>query len=161
MTKLRVGHGYDVHRLVEGRALILGGVTVPFDRGLLGHSDADVLTHAVMDALLGAAALGDIGKLFPDSDAAYAGADSIALLERVTALLREHGWQVGNVDATVVAQTPRLAPYIPEMRRRLAEAMGLDVDCVSVKATTEERLGFTGSGEGMAAHAVALIERLN
>ena len=161
MTKLRVGHGYDVHRLVEGRALILGGVTVPFDRGLLGHSDADVLTHAVMDALLGAAALGDIGKLFPDSDAAYAGADSIALLRRVTALLREHGWQVGNVDATVVAQTPKLAPYVPEMRRRLAEAMGLDVDCVSVKATTEERLGFTGSGEGMAAHAVALIERLN
>lgn len=161
MTKLRVGHGYDVHRLVEGRALILGGVTVPFDRGLLGHSDADVLTHAVMDALLGAAALGDIGKLFPDSDAAYAGADSIALLERVTALLREYGWQVGNVDATVVAQAPKLAPYIPEMRRRLAEAMGLDVDCVSVKATTEERLGFTGSGEGMAAHAVALIERLN
>ena len=161
MTKLRVGHGYDVHRLVEGRALILGGVTVPFDRGLLGHSYADVLTHAVMDALLGAAALGDIGKLFPDSEAAYAGADSIALLERVTALLREHGWQVGNVDATVVAQAPRLAPYIPEMRRRLAEAMGLDVDCVSVKATTEERLGFTGSGEGMAAHAVALIERLN
>ena len=161
MTKLRVGHGYDVHRLVTGRKLILGGVTVPFDRGLLGHSDADVLTHAVMDALLGAAALGDIGKLFPDSDAAYAGADSIALLERVTALLREHGWQVGNVDATVVAQTPKLAPYIPDMRRRLAEAMGLDVDCVSVKATTEERLGFTGSGEGMAAHAVALIERLN
>ena len=161
MTKLRVGHGYDVHRLTEGRALILGGVTVPFDRGLLGHSDADVLTHAVMDALLGAAALGDIGKLFPDSDAAYAGADSIALLERVTALLREHGWQVGNVDATVVAQVPKLVPYIPEMRRRLAEAMGLDVDCVSVKATTEERLGFTGSGEGMAAHAVALIERLN
>ena len=161
MTDLRVGHGYDVHRLVQGRALVLGGVTVPFDRGLLGHSDADVLTHAVMDALLGAAALGDIGKLFPDSDAAYAGADSIALLERVTALLREHGWQVGNVDATVVAQTPKLAPYIPEMRRRLAEAMGLDVDCVSVKATTEERLGFTGSGEGMAAHAVALIERLN
>ena len=159
MTKLRVGHGYDVHRLVEGRALILGGVTVPFDRGLLGHSDADVLTHAVMDALLGAAALGDIGKLFPDSDAAYAGADSIALLERVTALLREHGWQVGNVDATVVAQAPRLAPYIPDMRRRLAEAMGLDVDCVSVKATTEERLGFTGSGEGMAAHAVALVEK--
>ena len=146
---------------MEGRALILGGVTVPFDRGLLGHSDADVLTHAVMDALLGAAALGDIGQLFPDSDAAYAGADSIALLERVTALLREHGWQVGNVDATVVAQAPKLAPYIPDMRRRLAEAMGLDVDCVSVKATTEERLGFTGSGEGMAAHAVALIERLN
>lgn len=161
MTKLRVGHGYDVHRLTEGRALILGGVTVPFDRGLLGHSDADVLTHAVMDALLGAAALGDIGQLFPDSDAAYAGADSMLLLRRVTALLREHGWQVGNVDATVVAQAPRLATYIPDMRRRLAEAMGLDVDCVSVKATTEEKLGFTGSGGGMAAHAVALIERLN
>ena len=161
MTDLRIGYGYDVHRLVPGRALVLGGVTVPFEKGLLGHSDADVLTHAVMDALLGAAALGDIGKLFPDSDEVYAGADSIALLERVTALLREHGWQVGNVDATVVAQAPKLAPYIPEMRRRLAEAMGLDVDCVSVKATTEERLGFTGSGEGMAAHAVALIERLN
>lgn len=161
MTNLRIGHGYDVHRLTERRRLVLGGVEIPWDCGLLGHSDADVLTHAVMDALLGAAALGDIGKLFPDSDAAYAGADSIALLERVTALLREHGWQVGNVDATVVAQTPKLAPYIPEMRRRLAEAMGLDVDCVSVKATTEERLGFTGSGEGMAAHAVALIERLN
>lgn len=161
MTGLRIGHGYDVHRLTEGRRLILGGVEVPYEKGLLGHSDADVLTHAVMDALLGAAALGDIGKLFPDSDAAYAGADSIALLERVTALLREHGWRVGNVDATVVAQAPRLAPYVPDMRRRLAEAMGLDVDCVSVKATTEERLGFTGSGEGMAAHAVALIERLN
>lgn len=161
MTGLRIGHGYDVHRLTEGRRLILGGVEVPYEKGLLGHSDADVLTHAVMDALLGAAALGDIGKLFPDSDAAYAGADSIALLERATALLRKHGWQVGNVDATVVAQTPKLAPYIPEMRRRLAEAMGLDVDCVSVKATTEEKLGFTGSGEGMAAHAVALIERLN
>ena len=161
MTNLRMGHGYDVHRLTAGRPLILGGVHVPYDRGLDGHSDADVLTHAVMDALLGAAALGDIGQLFPDSDAAYAGADSIALLRRVTALLREHGWQVGNVDATVVAQTPKLAPYIPEMRRRLAETMGLDVDCVSVKATTEERLGFTGSGEGMAAHAVALIERLN
>ena len=161
MIGIRIGHGYDVHRLTEGRPLILGGVHIPYERGLLGHSDADVLAHAVMDALLGAAALGDIGKLFPDSDAAYAGADSIALLERVTALLREHGWQVGNVDATVVAQAPKLAPYIPEMRRRLAEAMGLDVDCVSVKATTEERLGFTGSGEGMAAHAVALIERLN
>lgn len=161
MTNLRIGHGYDVHRLTERRRLVLGGVEIPWDRGLLGHSDADVLTHAVMDALLGAAALGDIGQLFPDSDAAYAGADSMLLLRRVTALLREHGWQVGNVDATVVAQAPKLAPYIPDMRRRLAEAMGLDVDCVSVKATTEERLGFTGSGEGMAAHAVALIERLN
>ena len=161
MTNLRVGHGYDVHRLTEGRQLILGGVDVPYDRGLLGHSDADVLTHAVMDALLGAAALGDIGKLFPDSDARYAGADSTALLRQVTAVLTEAGWTIVNVDATVAAQAPKLAPYIPEMRRRLAEAMGLDVDCVSVKATTEERLGFTGSGEGMAAHAVALIERLN
>ena len=158
---MRIGHGYDVHRLVEGRDLILGGVKIDYEKGLDGHSDADVLLHAVSDALLGAAGLGDIGRHFPDSDPAYAGADSIALLERVTALLREHGWQVGNVDATVVAQAPKLAPYIPEMRRRLAEAMGLDVDCVSVKATTEERLGFTGSGEGMAAHAVALIERLN
>ena len=158
---IRIGHGYDAHRLAAGRKLILGGVEIPFELGLDGHSDADVLVHALMDAMLGACALGDIGKLFPDGDAAYAGADSIALLERVTALLREHGWQVGNVDATVVAQAPKLAPYIPEMRRRLAEAMELDVDCVSVKATTEERLGFTGSGEGMAAHAVALIERLN
>ena len=161
MTNLRIGHGYDVHRLTEGRKLILGGVDIPWERGLLGHSDADVLTHAVMDALLGAAALGDIGKLFPDSDAASAAADSHALLERAPDLTRGHGWQVGNVDATVVAQVPKLAPYIPEMRRRLAEAMGLDGGCVSVKATTEERLGFTGSGEGMAAHAVALIERLN
>lgn len=159
MTGLRIGHGYDVHRLTEGRALILGGVTVPFDRGLLGHSDADVLTHAVMDALLGAAALGDIGKLFPDSDEAYAGADSILLLRRVTALLREHGWQVGNVDATVTAQAPRLAPHIPQMRENLAAAMGTDASCVSVKATTEEGLGFTGRGEGIAAHVVTLIEK--
>ena len=159
MTKLRVGHGYDVHRLTEGRALILGGVTVPFDRGLLGHSDADVLTHAVMDALLGAAALGDIGKLFPDSDPAYAGADSVLLLRRVTAALAEGGFAPVNVDATVLAQAPKLAPYIPDMRRILAEAMGLDASRVSVKATTEEELGFTGSGEGIAAHAVALIEK--
>lgn len=157
MSGLRIGHGYDVHRLVEGRQLILGGVDVPFERGLLGHSDADVLTHAIMDALLGAAALGDIGQLFPDSDPRYAGADSVALLGRVAALLTERGYSVVNVDATVVAQRPRLSPYIPEMRRRLAAAMGVDVDCVSVKATTEEHLGFTGSGEGVAAHAVALI----
>lgn len=156
---MRIGHGFDVHAFGGEGPIIIGGVRIPYEKGLLAHSDGDVALHALTDALLGAAALGDIGKLFPDSDAAYAGADSIALLERVTALLREHGWQVGNVDATVVAQTPKLAPYIPEMRRRLAEAMGLDVDCVSVKATTEERLGFTGSGEGMAAHAVALIER--
>lgn len=159
MTDLRVGHGYDVHRLVQGRALVLGGVTVPFDRGLLGHSDADVLTHAVMDALLGAAALGDIGKLFPDSDPAYAGADSVLLLRRVTAALAEGGFAPVNVDATVLAQAPKLAPYIPDMRRILAEAMGLDASRVSVKATTEEGLGFTGSGEGIAAHAVALIEK--
>ena len=159
MTKLRIGHGYDVHRLAAGRSLILGGVTIPYDRGLDGHSDADVLTHAVMDALLGAAALGDIGHLFPDSDDAYAGADSIALLRRVTAVLRECGFVPVNVDATVLAQRPKLAPYVPEMRRNLAQAMGLDVSCVSVKATTEEALGFTGREEGMASHAVALIEK--
>ena len=159
MTDLRIGYGYDVHRLVPGRALVLGGVTVPFDRGLLGHSDADVLTHAVMDALLGAAALGDIGKLFPDSDPAYTGADSVLLLRRVTAALAEGGFAPVNVDATVLAQAPKLAPYIPDMRRILAEAMGLDASRVSVKATTEEGLGFTGSGEGIAAHAVALIEK--
>ena len=159
MTDLRIGYGYDVHRLVPGRALVLGGVTVPFEKGLLGHSDADVLTHAVMDALLGAAALGDIGKLFPDSDARYAGADSTALLRQVTAVLAEAGWAVVNVDATVAAQAPKLAPYIPEMRERLAAAMGLDAGRVSVKATTEEGLGFTGSGEGIAAHAAALVEK--
>ncbi len=159
MTNLRVGHGYDVHRLAEGRALVLGGVTIPFERGLLGHSDADVLTHAVMDALLGAAALGDIGQLFPDSDPHYAGADSVALLRRVTETLRQNGFVPVNVDATVVAQAPKLAPYIPEMRRNLARAMELDISCVSVKATTEEGLGFTGGGEGMAAHTVALVEK--
>ena len=159
MTNLRIGHGYDVHRLTEGRRLILGGVDVAYDRGLLGHSDADVLAHAVMDALLGAAALGDIGGMFPDSDERWRGADSLRLLERVTARLAEHGWAVGNVDATLIAQAPRLAAYLPEMRRRLAAAMGVDAEQVSVKATTEERLGFTGAGEGIACHAVALIER--
>ena len=156
---MRIGQGYDVHRLVEGRLLILGGVSIPYEKGLLGHSDADVLTHAVMDALLGAAALGDIGKLFPDSDPAYAGADSIALLRAVTRLLSENGWCVGNVDATVIAQRPKLAPYREEMRRNLAEAMSIPADAVSIKATTEEGLGFTGSGEGMAAMAVALLRR--
>lgn len=155
---MRIGHGYDVHRLVEGRRLILGGVEIPFEKGLLGHSDADVLTHAVMDALLGAAALGDIGKLFPDSDPAYEGADSLALLRRVAEVLGENGYKIGNVDATVLAQRPKLAPHIPLMRERLAAAMGVDAGQVSVKATTEEGLGFTGTGEGMAAHAVALIE---
>ena len=155
---MRIGHGYDVHRLVEGRKLVLGGVEIPFEKGLLGHSDADVLAHAVMDALLGAAALGDIGKLFPDSDPAYEGADSLALLGRVVQALDENGYRTGNVDATVLAQRPKLAPHIPLMRQRLAAAMGVDPGRVSVKATTEEGLGFTGSGEGIAAHAVALIE---
>ena len=156
---MRVGQGYDVHRLVAGRRLILGGVDIPFGMGLLGHSDADVLTHAVMDALLGAAALGDIGQHFPDSDPTYAGADSLALLERVAAILAEAGYQVGNVDATVLAQAPKLAPHIPQMRANLARAMGVETDRVSVKATTEEGLGFTGSQQGIAAHAVALIEK--
>lgn len=157
MTDMRVGHGYDVHRLTPDRRLILGGQEIPFELGLLGHSDADVLTHAVMDALLGAAGLGDIGRHFPDTDPAYAGADSIKLLEHVTGLLNEQGWQVGNVDATILAQRPKLAPYIPAMGRCLAAAMGVAADRVNVKATTEEKLGFTGAGEGMAAHAVALI----
>ena len=160
MQGVRIGHGYDVHRLVEGRRLILGGVDIPWERGLLGHSDADVLTHAVMDALLGAAGLGDIGQHFPDTDPACAGADSLKLLEHVTALLRERGFVVGNVDATVLAQRPKLAPHIPAMRDNLARAMGVDPGQVNVKATTEEGLGFTGSGEGMAAHAVALIEEI-
>lgn len=157
MMGLRIGHGYDVHRLVAERPLILGGVTIPYERGLLGHSDADVLAHAVMDALLGAAALGDIGGMFPDSDERWRGADSLRLLEQVTARLAENGWAIGNVDATVLAQAPKLAPHIPEMRRCLAAAMGIDVTQVSVKATTEEHLGFTGAGEGMACHAVALL----
>lgn len=155
---MRIGHGYDVHKLVEGRKLILGGVDIPYEKGLLGHSDADVLTHALMDALLGACALGDIGKLFPDNDSAYAGADSVMLLCRVCDLLKEKGYRVGNVDCTVVAQRPKLAPHIPQMRQRLADAMGIAVDRVSVKATTEEKLGFTGEGLGIAAHAVALVE---
>ena len=157
---MRIGQGYDVHRLVEGRRLVLGGVDIPWEKGLLGHSDADVLTHAVMDALLGAAGLGDIGQHFPDTDPAYKGADSLKLLERVVVLLEERGFAVGNVDATVLAQRPKLAPYIPKMRENLARVMGVDPSRVNVKATTEEGLGFTGSGEGMAAHAVALIEEI-
>ena len=160
MTGLRIGHGYDVHRLTEGRRLILGGVEVPYEKGLLGHSDADVLTHAVMDALLGAAALGDIGKLFPDTDAAYAGISSILLLERVAERLREAGYAVVNLDATVLAQAPKLAPYRERMRENLAHALALDASRVSVKATTEEGLGFTGEGLGIAAHAVALLEKI-
>ena len=155
---MRIGHGYDVHRLVEGRKLILGGVEIPYEKGLLGHSDADVLTHALMDALLGAAALGDIGKLFPDNDDRFLGADSVELLKEVCRLLKEKNHTIGNVDVTVIAQRPKLAPYIPEMRRRLAEAMQLPEDNVNVKAPTEEKLGFTGEGLGIAAHAVALIE---
>ncbi|MDO4983755.1 MAG: 2-C-methyl-D-erythritol 2,4-cyclodiphosphate synthase [Eubacteriales bacterium] len=156
---MRIGHGYDVHKLVEGRKLILGGVDVPFEKGLLGHSDADVLTHALMDSLLGAAALGDIGHLFPDNDDAYLGADSLELLKKVCAVLDEKGYRISNTDCTVIAQRPKLAPYILKMRENLASAMGVDVDCVSVKATTEEHLGFTGEGLGIAAHAVSLIEQ--
>ena len=159
MIGIRIGHGYDVHRLTEGRPLILGGVHIPYERGLLGHSDADVLAHAVMDALLGAAALGDIGGLFPDSDERWRGADSLRLLGQVTAHLADNGWEIGNVDATVLAQAPKLAPHIPEMRQKLAAAMGVDASQVSVKATTEEHLGFTGAGEGMACHAVALLSK--
>ena len=155
---MRIGHGYDVHKLVEGRKLILGGIEIPFEKGLLGHSDADVLTHALMDALLGAAALGDIGKLFPDNDPAFAGADSVELLKNVCAVIAEAGYRVGNVDCTVIAQRPKLAPYIPAMREKLAKAMQVDVTQVSVKATTEEHLGFTGEGLGIAAHSVALLE---
>ena len=155
---MRIGHGYDVHRLVEDRKLILGGVEIPYDKGLLGHSDADVLTHAVMDALLGAAALGDIGKLFPDTDPDYAGADSLLLAERVSSLLHEQGYRIENVDATILAQSPKLAPHIPLMRENLASAIGIPVSAISVKATTEEGLGFTGAGLGIAAHAVCLIE---
>lgn len=154
---MRIGQGYDVHRLVEGRKLILGGVEVPFEHGLLGHSDADVLTHAVMDALLGAAGLGDIGQHFPDSDPAYAGADSLRLLAAVMEKLTAAGWQVGNIDATIIAQRPKLAGYLPQMRQNLARIMGVLPDQVNVKATTEEGLGFTGSGEGIAAQAVALL----
>ncbi len=157
---LRIGHGYDVHRLVEGRALIMGGVDIPYEKGLLGHSDADVLTHAVMDALLGALALGDIGKHFPDTDPAYAGADSIALLRHVAVLLHGKGWQPVNIDATVLCQRPKLAPHIPAMRANLAAAMDLDIDSISVKATTEEKLGFTGAGDGIAAHCVALLTKV-
>ena len=156
-SDMRIGHGYDVHKLVEGRDLILGGVKIEYEKGLLGHSDADVLTHAVMDALLGAVALGDIGKLFPDNDPAYKGADSIALLRRVVERVGEDGYHIGNIDATILCQRPKLAPHIPQMRQILADACGVDVTCVSVKATTEEGLGFTGSGEGIAAHCVCLL----
>ena len=157
---MRIGHGYDVHKLVPGRNLILGGVEIPHTVGLLGHSDADVLTHALMDALLGAAALGDIGHLFPDNDPAYEGADSILLLREVMKRLNAEGWKLGNADVTVLAQAPKLAPHIEKMRGILSEAMDCSVSQVSVKATTEEGLGFTGAKEGIAAHAVVLIEQI-
>ena len=159
MTNLRIGHGYDVHRLAEGRRLVLGGVDIPWERGLLGHSDADVLTHAVMDALCGAAKLGDIGKLFPDSDPAYAGISSLKLLGHVASLLKAGGWTVVNIDATLIAQAPKVGPFREQMEENLAAALGTEADRVSVKATTEERLGFTGDGSGMAAHAVVLLEK--
>ena len=154
---MRIGHGYDVHRLVPDRPLIIGGEHIEYSKGLLGHSDADVLIHAVIDALLGAAAMGDIGKLFPDNDSAYAGADSLLLLKEVGARLRARGYEIQNIDSTVVAQAPKLAGYIPEMAKNIANALEIHAELVNVKATTEEHLGFTGSGEGIAAHAVALI----
>ncbi|MCD8382003.1 MAG: 2-C-methyl-D-erythritol 2,4-cyclodiphosphate synthase [Clostridiales bacterium] len=157
---LRVGHGYDVHRLVEGRRLILGGVEIPWKLGLLGHSDADVVTHAIMDALLGAAGLWDIGHAFPDTDPSLKDISSMILLERTAALIEEKGYRAVNVDATIVAQQPKLAPYIPKMRENIALRLGLSPDLVNIKATTEEHLGFTGTGEGMAAHSVALLERI-
>ena len=159
MTNLRIGHGYDVHRLKTGRTLILGGVTIPYDLGLDGHSDADVLTHAIMDALLGAAAAGDIGKLFPDNDEAFRDISSLELLRRVKLHLAEKNYKIVNVDATIIAQAPKLSPYREAMRENLAKVMEVDVEQVSVKATTEEHLGFTGKGEGIAAHAICLIER--
>ena len=157
---MRIGHGYDVHRLVTGRKLILGGVDIPHETGLLGHSDADVLTHAVMDALLGAIAAGDIGKLFPDNDAAFHNISSMLLLKRVGEYLRQEGYTVVNIDTTLIAQAPKVSPYRDAMRQNIAAALGVDVSQISVKATTEEHLGFTGTGEGMAAHAVALVEKL-
>ena len=160
MTELRIGHGYDVHRLVPGRPLILGGVEVPWEKGLLGHSDADVLTHAVMDALCGASKLGDIGKLFPDTDPRYAGISSLELLRQVASLLAEGGWTVVDIDATLLAQAPKVGPFRREMESKLAAALKIPPDRVNVKATTEEGLGFTGDGSGMAAHAVALLEKL-
>ena len=160
MSKIRIGHGYDVHKLVEGRRLILGGVDIPYEKGLLGHSDADVLLHAISDSLLGAAALGDIGKHFPDTDAAYKNADSLVLLKRVNDLLLSAGYRASNVDATVIAQAPKLAMHIEQMRKNIASALGTELCDISVKATTEERLGFTGRGEGISAHAVCIIEKI-
>ena len=157
---MRVGMGYDVHRLTEDRDLILGGVKIDWEKGLLGHSDADVLIHAVMDALLGAAALGDIGKHFPDTDPAYKGISSILLLEHVTKLLREHHYEIGNIDATIIAQRPKMRPYIDTMRENIAKALKIESDQINVKATTEEGLGFTGSGEGISSQAICMLEKV-
>lgn len=159
MTNIRIGHGYDVHRLVENRKLIIGGVDIPYEKGLLGHSDADVLTHAVMDAVIGALALGDIGKLFPDTDEQYKGADSLMLARKVCDVMKERGYIIGNIDATLIAQAPKMAPHIDNMRKNLAAAFDTEFSNVSVKATTEEKLGFTGSGEGISAHAVCILTR--
>jgi len=156
---MRIGHGYDVHRLTEGRRLVIGGVDIPYEKGLLGHSDADVLLHAIMDAILGALSLGDIGKLFPDSSDEFLGADSLVLTSRVAAVMKEKGYFIGNVDATVIAQAPKLRPYIDIMRANIAAALECDISDVSVKATTEEKMGFTGSGDGIAAHAVCIIKK--
>lgn len=159
--KLRIGHGYDVHRLVEGRDLIIGGVKIEYEKGLLGHSDADVLLHAISDAILGAAAMGDIGKLFPDTDEKFKGADSLLLLKKVVEKTAEKGYKISNIDSTVIAQAPKMSGYITEMRKNIAAACNIDIDDVSVKATTEEKLGFTGSGAGISAHSVCLIEKIN
>lgn len=154
---VRIGHGYDVHRMVEGRKLIMGGVEIPYTLGLLGHSDADVLTHAIMDSLLGAAGLGDIGRHFPDSDEKYKGADSMGLLENVLKLITNKGYNISNIDATIIAQKPKMLPYIENMRKNISMRLDMDIDCINIKATTEEGLGFTGNGEGIAAHAVSLL----
>ena len=156
---MRIGHGYDVHKLVEDRKCIIGGVNIPYEKGLLGHSDADVLLHAIMDSVLGALALGDIGKLFPDNDPTYKGADSLKLCVAVADVMKDKGYKIGNIDATVIVQAPKLAPYITAMRENIARAFNTDIDNVSVKATTEEKLGFTGAGLGIAAHAVCLLEK--
>lgn len=158
--KMRIGHGYDVHKLVEGRKLILGGIEIEYEKGLLGHSDADVLAHAIMDAVLGSLALGDIGHLFPDNDPAYEGADSMKLMAEVCRIIKEKGYKIGNIDATICAQRPKLAPYIVKMRERIAEVCGCDISQISVKATTEEGLGFTGGGLGISATAVCLLENI-
>lgn len=160
-NSMRIGHGYDVHRLAENRKLILGGVVIPYEKGLLGHSDADVLVHAIMDAFLGALALGDIGKHFPDSDPKYSGADSVELLKSVFGLIRKNGYELGNLDATIIAQAPKLSPYIEQMRKNISEACGCGISRVNVKATTEEKLGFTGDGSGISAHCVAILTKCN